>query len=186
MNRMHRAAGILPILMLALAACAAPGTGGGRTDTSAEPATSPTTESSTAPSGSATVDADDASETEIQRVDIGVLAEDPAAFEGQPVAVLARVDEILVDGLAFVTSPSGTEEGRFPVVLTGDAQVDKEIQVGSVLWLEGMPVAFTAEDLEAAGVEISADELEGLEGEFAFVASSVGDPLSQAADDDAG
>lgn len=184
MHRMHRALGILPILVLALAACAAPGTGGGgAADRTTEPATGQPAETNAAPSGTAAAGIDDTAEADVDRVDIGVLAEDPAAFEGQPVAVLARVDEVLVDGLAFMTSPSGTEENQFPVVITSDAQVEKEIEVGNVLWLEGSPVAFTTDDLEAAGADVAADELAGFDGEFVFVATSIADPLAQAGDD---
>src|SRR3990170_2426543 len=170
MYRMHRAVGILPVLALVAAACAPAGMGGGTTnetgasqgDTSAIPAPS-------APPGSDAVD--------VPRVDIGVLAAEPAALEGQPVAVLARVDEVLVDGRAFLTSPSASEEGQFPVVVSGDATVGKEIATGAVVWLEGSVIALTAEDLEAAGVEVAVEELGGLDGEFVFVADTVADPL---------
>jgi hypothetical protein len=85
---------------------------------------------------------------------------------------------VLVDGTAFLTSPSGTEEGQFPVVVTADAPVDKEIAVGSMLWLEGSSVALTEEDLQAAGVDVSADQLGEFDGEFVFVADLVADPLA--------
>ncbi|MDQ2688795.1 MAG: hypothetical protein M3Y29_00785 [Chloroflexota bacterium] len=185
MQRMHRAAGILPILILALAACAAPGTGAGGAADETAPATNDdqATASSAAPAASATTDSDDDAAGP-ERVDIGVLADDPGSFEGEEIAVLARVDEVLVDGLAFLTSPSGTEEGQFPVVVAADAQVDKEIAVGSVLWLEGTTVAFTAEELEAAGADVALDELGAFEGEFVFVANAVSDPLASGGDDE--
>ena len=178
MYRMHRAVGILPVLALVAAACAPAGMGGGTTNETGAPEgnTSPIA----APSASIGSEADRA-----QRVDIGVVAAEPAALEGQPIAVLARVDDVLVDGRAFLTSPSASQEGQFPVVVSGDATVGKEIATGAVLWVEGSIVALTAEDLEAAGAEISAEELGGLDGEFVFVADTVADPLERTSGEDA-
>ncbi len=170
MNGVHRAFGILPALVLALAACAAPGTGGGLSNET-ELAGSASAPASAAPSIASTVS--------VQRVDIGALAGDPAMLEGERVAVLARVDEVLVDGLAFFTSPSASEEAQIPVVIGPEAQADKEIAVGSVVWLEGSVIGLTTDELAAAGVDISPDDLGGLEGDFVFLADTVADPLDR-------
>lgn len=178
MDRMHRAVGILPVLALVAAACAPAGMGGGTTNESGAPEGD--TSAIPAPSASIGSEADPT-----QRVDIGVVAEEPAALEGQPIAVLTRVDDVLVDGRAFLTSPSASEEGQFPVVFSGDAKIGKEIAVGAVLWVEGSVVALIADDLEAAGAEISPEELGGLDGEFVFVADTVADPLQRTTGEDA-
>jgi hypothetical protein len=125
---------------------------------------------SPAPSG-------DTATGEAQRVDIGVLSADPEAFAGRDITLLARVDEVLVDDLAFVTSPSGTEEGRMLVVVAPDAPADKEMRPGAMFLLEGTVVAVTPEDLQAAGVDLDAEDLAAFDGQFAFVANAAGDPL---------
>jgi hypothetical protein len=170
MNRVHRAFGILPATVLTLAACAAPGTGGGQANE---------TEPGGSPSAPASAAASLAPADTLQRVDIGALSGDPVTLEGERVAVLARVDEVLVDGHAFLTSPSASEEGQIPVVLEPESQVDKEIAVGSVVWLEGSVIGLTTDELAAAGVDISPEDLGGFEGDFVFVADSVADPLNR-------
>ena len=173
MNRMRRAAGIITLTAL-LAACAAPGTGGGATEpagtgaadaTSMNPSSSPAS-SGTADSGTAT------------RVDIGALSDDPSSFSGQPIKVLARVDQVLVDGVAFLTSPSASDEGQIAVLVRPDAQIDKEIVEGTVVWVEGTVVGLTEQELSDAGLDVTLDQLGDFDGEFAVVADSITDPLS--------
>lgn len=175
MLRMRRAAGILSFVVVLLAACAAPGTGAGGSESQPAGSGDVNTSSSAAPSGSAPAMAEEGS---VGRVDIGVLAADPSAFEGQEIRVLARVDHVLVDGVAFLTSPSATDEGQLAVVIRPDAQVDKEIAEGGVVWVEGSVVGFSQEDLDGAGVDVSLDELGDFSGEFAIVADAIGDPLA--------
>ena len=121
MHWMHRALGFLPVLTLALAACAAPETGeGGR---SGSPAVS-SAPGSTAPSSEVETDASPEASAipageagAAERIDIGVLTDDPGTVSGSQIRVLARVDEVVEDGDAFYTSPAGTAEGRLLVVL---------------------------------------------------------------------
>jgi hypothetical protein len=166
MNRMRRAIGILPPLVLVLAACAAPGSGGG--DHSSDMAsTSAAASASTAPSGAA------------GRVDIGDLYADPAAFAGQEVTILGRVDGLVGDGGAFLTSPSGEDEGLL-VVPADDATVEKEAAQNRVLWITGIVVPFDSEALAAAGTSVGADDpaLAEYAGDYAIVATELGDPLA--------
>jgi hypothetical protein len=173
MHRITRAA-LVPALILILAACAGPRTGaGGSAGSSGLPDASgssqPASSLGSSPSASG-------SETG-GRVDIGVLTADPGSYEGQDVRVLARVDEVLVDGTAFLTSPSASDEGQIAVVLRPDAQVDKQPVAGSVVWVDGTVMGFTADDLQAAGVDVTPDQLSGFSGEWVIVASAIGDPL---------
>ena len=172
MNRMRRAAGILALTAL-LAACAAPGTGGGATasGTGADGMTSTNPSVSPAASGGATDDT-------TTRVDIGVLSDDPSAFSGEPIKVLARVDQVLVEGLVFLTSPSASDEGQTPVLVRPDAQVDKEISEGAVVWVEGTVIGLTEQELADAGLDVSLDQLGEFDGEFAVVADAISDPLA--------
>lgn len=172
MHPMRRAAGSAA-LILVLAACAAPGTGGG--GTSSDTPSMGEAATSGSPSTAPQTDGDGA-----QRVDIGALTSDPGTFAGQEITVLARVDEVLVDGSAFVTSPSATEEGRLLVVVRPDGQVDKEPATGGMVLVDGTVVGFTPEDLQAAGIDLGREELGGFDGEFAFVADAVRDPLAEA------
>jgi hypothetical protein len=183
MHRMHRALGILPVLTLALAACAAPQTGGG--DASSAPDAS-TALASTAASASAVAGTDashgaspspGAGTGAAERIDIGVLAGDPGAVSGTEVRVLARVDEVVAEGDAFYTSPSGTEEGRLLVILAEDARVDKEIAEGSVVWVDGTVIGGTEDELGSAGAALT--ELpSGYEGDYVLLASALADPLA--------
>jgi hypothetical protein len=172
MNRMRRAAGILALTGL-VAACAAPGTGAGGTasGTDADSAASANPSMSVAAS-------DDSAASTTTRVDIGALSDDPSAFSGQQIKVLARVDQVLVDGVAFLTSPSASEEGQIAVLVRPDAQVDKEFAEGSVVWVEGTVVGLTDQELSDAGLDISLDELGDFDGEFAIVADAISDPLA--------
>lgn len=174
MNRMRRAAGTLALTAL-LAACAAPGTGGGAaaSGTEAESATSANPSMSVAAS-----DDSAASTTGTTRVDIGALSDDPSAFNGEQIKVLARVDQVLVDGVAFLTSPSASDEGQIAVLVRPDAQVDKEFVEGSVVWVEGTVIGLTEQELSDAGLDISLDELGDFDGEFAIVADAISDPLA--------
>lgn len=168
MNRMRRAIGILPPLVLVLAACAAPGSGGGGgDDTSDMASTSAAASASTAPSEPA------------GRIDIGDLYADPAAFAGQEVTILGRVDGLVGDGGAFLTSPSGEDEGLL-VVPADDATVEKEAAQNRVLWITGIVVPFDTEALAAAGTSVGADDpaLAEYTGEYAIVATQLGDPLA--------
>lgn len=168
MNRMRRTLGILPVAALVLAACAAPGSGTG--DSSTDPAASPAAPGASSSAAASGVPG---------RVDIGDLYADPGAFAGEELTVLGRVDAIAVDGGAFLTSPSGEEDGLL-VVLAEDATVDKEIAERAVLWITGSVVPFTAEDLAAAGATVAADDagLAGHAGGYVLVASEIGDPLA--------
>lgn len=177
MHRMHRAAGVLA-LVVALAACAAPGTGAGPTDetkASGPAGSSAASEASAAASGSAPAAADTGAD---DRVDMGALAADPGAVTGEQVTVLARVDRVVVDGVAFLTSPSGTEEDQLAVIVRPEAQLDKDIAEGRVVLVDGTVVGFTAEELQSAGVDIGVDELGDFDGEFAIVADAIRDPLA--------
>lgn len=170
MNRMRRATGFLALIAL-LAACAAPGTGGGPT----EPAGTAAPASAHA---SAVPDASDgASSGTVTRVDIGTLAGDPSAFKGTYIKVLARVDRVLVDGAAFVTSPSATEEDQIPVIVMPDAQVEKDLAEGSVVWVEGTVIGLTEQELSDAGIDLPLDQL-GFDGEWVIVADRIADPLA--------
>jgi hypothetical protein len=174
MNRMRRAAGTLALSAL-LAACAAPGTGGGAAASGTE------AESATSANPSMSVAASDDSATSTAtttRVDVGALSDDPSAFTGEQIKVLARVDQVLVDGVAFLTSPSASDEGQIAVLVRPDAQVDKEIVEGSVVWVEGTVVGLTDQELSDAGLDISLDELGDFDGQFAIVADAISDPLA--------
>jgi hypothetical protein len=170
MQRKTRVLTTLTLSALLLAACARTGTGGGGTTSS--PA-------GTEPSGSATASMPAASgeATGPQRVDIGALAADPASFEGQEITVLARVDTVLVDGTAFLTSPSASEEGQFAVVVKPDATVDKEFTEGSVVWVDGTLAGFTADDLASAGVDVTPEQLGDFSGDWVLIADAIRDPL---------
>jgi hypothetical protein len=109
---------------------------------------------------------------------MSALAADPGTFVGQDVTVLARVDEVVIDGGAFLTSPSGTADGQIAVIVAPDATIDKEISSGGVVWVDGTVVGFTPDDLAAAGVELSADDLGGYDGAFAIIANAIRDPLA--------
>ena len=183
MHRMHRALGILPVLTLLLAACAASGTGGG--GASFAPDSSSARESAAASaSGAAETGASTGATASpadqgggADRIDIGVLTGDPGAVAGTELRVLARVDEMVADGEAFYTSPSGTDEGRFLVVLAEDARVDKEMVEGAVVWVDGTVVGGTGEELESAGAattEMPSD----YEGDYVLIASALADPLA--------
>ena len=169
MQRTARAITTLFLSALFLAACARTGTGGGGTS-SALP------ESSGAASPSMPAASDEA--TAAQRVDIGALAADPESFEGQSLTVLARVDKVLVDGTAFLTSPSASEEGQFAVVIKPEATVDKDIVEGSVVWVDGTLVGFTAQSLSDAGLDVTPEQLSGFGGEWVLVADAIRDPLA--------
>jgi hypothetical protein len=166
MNRMRRAIGILPPLVLVLAACAAPGTGGGD-DSSDMATTSAAASASTASSGAT------------GRVDIGDLYADPAAFAGQEVTILGRVDGLVGDRGAFLTSPSGEDEGLL-VVPADDATVEKEAAQNRVLWITGIVVPFDSEALAAAWTSVGVDDpaLAEYTGDYAVVATELGDPLA--------
>jgi hypothetical protein len=174
MHRTHRAAGVA-VLAVALAACAAPGTGGGSTEA---PLSSVGAMSSSPPSANPTASAR-ADRGELgNRVDIGALAEDPSSFSGEEITVLARVDQVLVDGSVFLTSPSASEEGQMAVIVRPDAQVDKEIVEGSVAWVTGSVIGLTEDELQQAGVDVAPDELGTIGGDFAIVADAIRDPLA--------
>jgi hypothetical protein len=160
MNRLRRTLGVLPVAALLLAACAAPGPGGGDP---ASPIPSATDGGSAVPG----------------RIDIGDLYADPAAFAGQEVRILGRVDTVLVEDAAFLTSPSGEENGLL-VAIADDARVDKSPVARSVLWITGTVVPLTADDLAAAGALVSADDaaIADVSGEYALVATELGDPLT--------
>lgn len=175
MNRMQRAAGIVALGAL-LAACAAPGTGGGATEPSGTSGTGAADAASMNPSTSPAASA--TAENGAVRVDIGALSDDPSSFTGQQVKVLARVDQVLVDGVAFLTSPSASEEGQIAVIIRPDAQVDKDVVEGSVVWVEGTVVGLTDQELADAGLDFSLDQLGDFDGEYAIVADSIGDPLA--------
>ena len=176
MNRMRRAAGILTLAAL-LAACAAPGTGGGATEP-AGTSGAPTGEAaSTNPSMSPAASGTSASAT-AARVDIGAVSGDPSSFSGKQIKVLVRVDQVLVDGVAFLTSPSASDEGQIAVLIRPDAQVDKDVVQGSVVWVEGTVVGLTDQELTDAGLDFSLDQLGDFDGDFAIVADAVSDPLA--------
>jgi hypothetical protein len=166
MQRTRRVAAI-PALVILLAACAGPGTGAGGTGgATGSPGASPTMASPGA-SGA----------TSSGRVDIGALAADPDSFEGQPLTVLARVDSVLIDGTAFLTSPSGSDEGQFAVIIKPGATVDKEPTEGAVVWVDGTLVGLTAEHLADAGVDVTPEQLSGFDGEWVLLADAIRDPL---------
>lgn len=176
MHRMHRAPGLLGIVIL-LAACAAPGSGGEPTEREAatSPATSDPMSGEAAPSGSASAEAETTGD---RRIDMAALAADPSAAVAREITVLARVDQVVVDGLAFLTSPSASDDGQIAVIVRPDGQVDKEIAEGRMVFVDGTVVGFTAEELETAGVGIGTEELGEFGGEFAIVADAVRDPLA--------
>jgi hypothetical protein len=192
MHRLHRVIGIAPMLVLALAACADPDAGGqGSADATAagsapaaSAAGSASADSSTAASAgasgagaSATASGSATAGGEAQRVDISVLTGDPGAYADQEIRVLARVDEVVVEEESFYTSASASEADRLLVVVASDAQVDKELAAGGVVWATGTVVEASAEAMEGAGA--SSGELpEGYEGEYALVATAIEDPLA--------
>jgi hypothetical protein len=174
MQRMTRVAAV-PALVLLLAACAGPGTGaGGSTSAAAQPSGS----SSPGTGAPASMPAASGEASATPRIDIGSLTADPGAYEGQSITVLARVDEVVVDGQAFLTSPNATADGQIAVIIKPGAQVDKEPTARGVVWVDGTVVGSTAEDLQAAGVDLSADELGGYSGAFVIVADAIRDPLA--------
>ena len=178
MNRMQRAAGIITLTAL-LAACAAPGTGGGATEPAGSSAAgigeAASSNPSMSPAASANAEAGSAT-----RVDIGALSDDPSSFNGQQIKVLARIDQVLVDGVAFLTSPSASDEGQIAVLVRPDAQVDKDIVEGGVVWVEGTVIGLTDQELSDAGLDFSLDQLGDFNGDFAIVADAIGDPLASA------
>jgi hypothetical protein len=183
MHRMHRAIAVLPALVLALAACSAPGSGaGGDDDQTTEPMGSMPAATESAPASSAMASGSEAPMPSgeagtANRVDMVALAEDPSSYADQSVTVLARIDEVVVDDEAFVTSPSGTDEDQLLVVLGDDARVDKDLDDGNVVWVDGTVVAI--DDLESAGAELSGDDpqLADFDGDYAIVADGIRDPL---------
>lgn len=176
MNRMRRAAGIITLTAL-LAACAAPGTGGGASEPSGTSAAGGADTSSANPSMSAAASGT-AENGSVTRVDIGALSADPGSFSGTQIKVLARVDQVLVDGVAFLTSPSASEDGQIAVIIRPDAQVNKDVVEGSVVWVEGTVIGLTDEELTDAGLDVTLDQLGGFDGEFAVVADAISDPLA--------
>lgn len=168
MVRMRRALGILPLTALLLAACAR-GTGAGASN---EPMT---------PSGSTpampTASASASEPASTGRIDIGELVGDPASFEGQDITILGRVDTVLADGRAFTTSASGDDNNILVVVADG-ATVDKDIAEKAVVFVTGTVVPFTGDDLAAVGATIGADQLSAYQGDYAIVATEIGDPLN--------
>ena len=177
MHRMTRVA-TASALVLLLAACSGTGLGTGSNETAPSvPAGSMSAEPSNAAMPSASAGDESAAG---QRVDMTALAADPGSYAGQEITVLARVDSILVDGTAFLTSPSGSDEDQIAVVIRPDAQLDKEIVEGGVVWVDGTVVGFTADDLSSAGVDLSPDDLGGFSGEFVLVADAIRDPLTPA------
>jgi hypothetical protein len=169
MQRTTRSITTLTLCALFLGACARTGTGGGGTSPARPESSGSAMASMPAASGEATAN---------HRVDIGALAGDPDSHEGQTVTVLARVDKVLVDGTAFVTSPAASEAGQFAVVIRPDATVDKNPTEGTVVWVDGTLVGFTAEHLSDAGVHVTPDQLNGFEGEWVLVADAIRDPLA--------
>ena len=182
MHRMHRALGILTILALtiATAACAAPGTGEGSSDDASSgsaPANMP------AASGAVPSDAADAGPgtggLDGERVSIDDLLADPSLFADREITVSENVEEVFVDGQAFLFT--GTEvEGQLLVVVTPDAPVEKEVEVDRVLTATGMVVPLTAQDLEAAGVPLDDEIIAAVEGNAVLVATAISDPLGGA------
>lgn len=169
MPRMRRALGILPLTALLLAACAR-GTGAGADDGSAA-------SGSTAAAASATAAASTGATATVGRTDIGEVVGDPAAYEGQEITILGRVDAVLADGQAFTTSPSGDENDILVVVAAG-ANVEKDISERAVVFVTGTVVPFTGDDLAAIGATLGVDELADYQGDYAIVATAVRDPLS--------
>jgi hypothetical protein len=47
------------------------------------------------------------------------------------------------------------------------------------VWLEGSVIGLTTDELAAAGVDISPDDLGGFDGDFVFLADTVADPLDR-------
>lgn len=170
MQRTARAITTLILSALILAACARTGTGGGGTTSSALPESSG--------SAAASMPAASKGATATQRVDIGGLAANPDSFEGQNITVLARVDKVLVDGTAFLTSPSASETGQFAVVVKPDATVDKDLVEGAVVWVDGTLVGLTDQDLSNAGVDVTPQQLNGFKGEWVLIADAIRDPLA--------
>jgi len=162
MDHIRRTLSVIPVVALLLAACAAPGSGGGDT---ASP-------SSSAPASDDGADA-------VARVDIGDLYADPAAFEGQQVRILGRVDSVLVDDAAFLTSPNGEADGLL-VVAAQDATIDKSPAERSVLWITGTVVPLTTDALATAGAVVAADDaaLADVASDYAIVATELSDPLA--------
>ena len=175
MQRMRRATGILvPALVLVLAACGSPDTGGQASDGGSAAQSQAMTSQPAAPAGSAAPSGGETGGAE--RVDVFTLTQDPGALAGSEIRVLARVDEVVTDNEAFYTSPGGGEEGRLLVVVADDATVDKELAAGVNVFMTGKVTGI--EDLAAAGV--SAEVPSDYSGEWAFVATKIGDPLADA------
>jgi hypothetical protein len=187
MNRMRRALGIVPVVALVLAACAGQGTGSGATeDDAAMPSGSHAMASSTGPAASeaATTPAASADESAAaagdDRVAIDDVLADPAAFEDQEITISENVDEVFLDGAAFLFS--GTEvEGQLLVVATPETTVNEQPEANRVITVTGTLVPFTAEDLEAAGAAIAIDDaaLGDFSGNAALVAAETNNPLGQ-------
>lgn len=186
MHRMTRVAA-LPALVLLMAACSRGGTGAGGDETipslpaASTPAGSsmgamPSSSGAAMPSASAStsVGGDETG----QRVDMSTLAADPGTYEGQDITVLARVDKVLIDGTAFITSPSGTEEDQLAVIIKPDASVEADLAEGDVVYVDGTVAGFTADDLDSSGVDVSPEDLGGFDGEFIILADGIRDPLA--------
>ena len=167
MNRVHRIAALAAAAAFALAACAPAGGG-----SSGGPATSPgSVSASAAPSPSDEV---------ASRVSIDDVLVDPAAFQDADVTIMENVDEVYVVDRAFRFS--GTEvQGDLLVVVAPDATIDKEIQPDRVVTVTGRIVPFTDEAMQAAGIDLTADDeaFAGYAGNAVLVAARVADPLSQ-------
>lgn len=180
MHRMHRALGILTILALATvtAACAAPGIGEGSSHdaSSGSAAASMPLASGAVPSGAASASSE-AGGADGERVSIDDLLADASLFADREIRVSENVEEVFVEGQAFLFT--GTEvEGQLLVVVTPDAPVEKEIEVDRVVTATGMVVPLTAEDLEAAGVPIDDEIIAAVEGNAVLVATAISDPLA--------
>lgn len=177
---------ILPILALVLAACAPAGTGGGNESNDATTAPMSSEPMSSEPmtpgaSGSLDLASDDPSDEigePTGRVDIDDVLTDPASFAGgDEVTIAENVEEVLVEETAFVISGTMVE-GNLLVVLTPDAEIEKEIQVDRVVDITGTIVAI--DELESTDAAVSTDdpEVSGFDGEYAIVATVIGDPLA--------
>lgn len=176
MQRMRRATGILlPAMVLVLAACGSPDTGGQASDGGAAAQSQAVTSQPAAPAGS-TAPSAGGQPGNAERVDVFTLTQDPGALAGSQIRVLARVDEVVTENETFYTSPGGGDEGRLLVVVADDATVDKEIAAGVNVFMTGTVTAVG--DLASAGV--SAQVPDDYQGEWAFVATRISDPLADA------
>lgn len=169
MHRMTRVATLMALVLL-LAACTGSGVGLGGSPAPSTAASSG--DASAMPSATA-----DAGEDSPDRVDMSTLAADPGSYLGQEIRVLARIDEVVSDGGAFLTSPSGTADGQLAVIIMPDATVGAEIAQRDVVWVEGTVVGVSAEDLHDAGVDLTPADLGGYTGEYAIIASDISDPF---------